>query len=72
MKLHFLTRKEWLISHIFIWAGLILLSVWLSYYLGTHQAIGLLIGGIWCIIGGFCWIAAYSLRKLPIKKEEGN
>ena len=60
-----LAIREWLISHLFIWVGLILISVWLY---GVNPAqVNLLVLGIWLLVGGFCWMAAYALRKLASK-----
>ena len=60
-----MTTKEWLVSHLFIWVGLILMSVWL--YGVTPPQVNLLVLGIWLLVGGFCWVAAYALTKLATK-----
>jgi len=57
-----LTTKEWLTSHLFIWTGLILMSVWL--YDVTPPQVNLLVLGIWLLVGGFCYMAAYALKRL--------
>ena len=60
-----LSTKEWLISHLFIFAGLILISSWLYGF--NPPQINLLVFGIWFLVGGFCWVAAYTLGKLATK-----
>jgi len=60
-----LSTKEWLVSHLFIFAGLILISVRL-YGVNPPQ-VNLLVLGIWLLVGGFCWVAAYALRRLASK-----
>jgi hypothetical protein len=60
-----LNTKEWLISHLFIFTGLILISVWLFGV--TQPRVNLLVFGIWFLVGGFCWVAAYALTKLASK-----
>ena len=57
-----LTTKEWLISHLFIFAGLILMSSWLYGF--QPSAVNPLVLGIWFLVGGFCWVAAYALPKV--------
>jgi hypothetical protein len=64
-----LSRKEWALSHGFILAGLILLSIGLALGLGPHIGgiIGLIIAGIWCFAGGLCLIFIPAFRKLAQK-----
>jgi len=53
-----LSRKEWTISHGFIFFGLICLSIaiWLSYLQPTSN---LLIFGLWFLFGGICYAVPY-------------
>jgi hypothetical protein len=60
--LKILATKEWLVSHLFIWVGLILVSVWL-YGVNPPQ-VNLPVLGIWLLVGGFCYVAAYTLRRV--------
>ena len=63
MKLKALSRKEWTISHGFIFVGLICLSI--AAYLVYEQPISnLIIFGLWFSFGGICWMAAYVTMKL--------
>ena len=62
-RLKVLNTKEWLVSHLFIFAGLILMSIGLYGVTPPHH-INLIVLGIWFLIGGFCWVAAYALRRL--------
>lgn len=61
-RLKVLNTKEWLVSHLFIFAGLVLMSIGL--YGVTPPHINLIVLGIWFLVGGFCWVAAYALRRL--------
>jgi len=64
-----LSRKKWALSHGFILAGLILLSVGLALGLGRYVGwiIGLIIASIWCLAGGLCFIFIPAFRKLAQK-----
>ena len=63
MKLKILSRKEWAISHGFIFVGLICLSI--AAYLAYERPIyNLIIFGLWFLFGGICWVVAYVARKL--------
>lgn len=61
-----LSRKEWIISHTFLILGLIFISqgTYLHYNPGTTPAWIPLIGGVWLLFGGFCFVAAYLARRL--------
>ncbi len=64
-----LGRKGWALSHGFILAGLILLSIGLALGLGPYIGgiIGFIIAGIWCFAGGLCLIFIPAFRKLAQK-----
>ena len=64
-----LSKKEWTLSHGFILAGLILLSIGLALGLGRYIGgiIGLIIAGMWCFAGGLCFIFIPVCRKLSQK-----
>ena len=68
-NLKVLSRKEWVLSHGFILAWLILLSVGLALGLGRYGGaiVGLMIAGIWCFAGGLCFIFIPAFRKLAQK-----
>ncbi len=57
-----LNIKEWVLSHVFLIGGLVLLSIGLG-----SGAIGLTITGIWCIAGGFCFTLRSAFAKLAAK-----
>ena len=61
-----LSRREWAISHGFIFFGLICLSiaVWLLY---EQPVSNLLIFGLWFLSGGVCWVTAFLARRLSEK-----
>ena len=68
--LRVLNSKEWAISHGFIIAGLILVSVWLWLNRRDYLEMAMLIGGMWTIFGGLCFAATYAIRKF--NKKEAN
>jgi hypothetical protein len=53
-----LSRKEWMISHGFIFFGLICTSIaiWLNY---DPPISNLSICGLWFLFGGICYAASY-------------
>jgi hypothetical protein len=68
-NLKVLSRKGWALSHGFILAGLILLSIGLALGPGRYIGgiVGLIIAGIWCFIGGLCFMFIPVCRKLSQK-----
>ena len=62
--LQVLSKRECLISHIFIIVGLALILGWLWFNRDQFQEITMLMGGIWTLFGGFCFVATYVLRRL--------
>ena len=69
--LKILSGKELAISHGFIIIGLVLMSAWLWLNRGDYLEMAMLIGGIWTVFGGFCFVGTYALRRFSTKKE-GN
>ncbi len=55
---------EWLISHIFIIIGLILLTGWLWFNKGDLWNMAMLGGAVWTFSGGLCLATAYIVRRL--------
>ena len=68
-NLKVLSRKGWALSHGFILAGLILLSIGPASGLGRYIGgiVGLIIAGMWCFAGGLCLIFIPVCRKLSQK-----
>jgi hypothetical protein len=64
-----LSIKEWALSHGFILAGLILLSIGLALGLGCYIGgiVGFIIAGIWCLAGGLCFLFIFAFRRLARK-----
>ena len=65
--LQILSKKEWLMSHGFIIVGLALILGWLWLNRGQLREITMLMGGIWTLFGGFCFVVTYVLRRLKGK-----
>jgi len=57
-----LSIKEWVLSHILLIVGLILVSVGLP-----SGIIGLTIAGIWAFALGLCLLFGYAFAKLAAK-----
>ncbi len=60
------SNKQWLVSHIFIIGGLSFLTGWLwlnSDQFANFDGIGMLVGGMWSMAGGLCFMTAYALRN---------
>ncbi len=66
--LQVLSKREWLISHGFIIVGLALILGWLWFNKGQFQEITMLMGGIWTLFGGFCFVVIYVSRRLKGSK----
>jgi len=62
--LRVLSKREWLISHGFIIVGLLLILGWLWLNRSQFRQITMLMGGIWTLFGGFCFVVTYVLRRL--------
>ena len=58
-----LSRREWLISHGFIFFGLICISIAI-YFAYKPPISNLLIVGLWFLFGGICYAVSYLARKL--------
>ena len=70
--LRVLSGKEFTVSHGFIMIGLILISVWSWLNRGDYQQMAMVIGGMWTVFGGLCFMTVYVLRKFVIKKGENR
>ena len=62
--LQILSGRECLISHGFIIIGLALILGWLWFNGDQYREITMLMGGIWTLFGGFCFVGTYVLRRL--------
>lgn len=63
-----LTNKEFAVSHGFTLIGLALISCWLWLNRVNYLEMAMLIGGMWTVFGGFCFVSAYVLRKFAVRK----
>jgi threonine/homoserine efflux transporter RhtA len=66
--LQVLSKREWLISHGFIFISLALILGWLWLNRGQSQESTMLMGGIWTLFGGFCFVVIYVSRRLKGSK----
>lgn len=66
--LQVLSKREWLISHGFIIAGLAIILGWLWFNKDQFPKTTMLMGGIWTLFGGFCFVVSYALRRLKGRK----
>ena len=56
------SNKQWLISHGLLLVGLGLISGWLWFNQGQFERITMLMGGIWTLAGGLCFVMGYAVR----------
>jgi hypothetical protein len=66
--LQVLSKRQWLVSHGFIFAGLGFILGWLWLSRGQSQGATMLMGGIWTLFGGLCLVVTYALRRLKRSK----
>ncbi len=66
--LQVLSKREWLIGHGFIFISLALILGWLWLNRGQFQEITMLMGGIWTLFGGLCFVVIYVSRRLKGSK----
>ena len=67
--LQFFSNKQWLISHAFIVTGLGLILGWLWINRAQYEQVTMLMGGIWTVAGGLCFIMGYTVKR-KIKGEQ--
>ena len=57
-----LTRTEWLISHGFLFVGLISISIAI-FLVSKPPVSNLFIFGLWFSFGGICYVVSYVVEK---------
>ena len=57
------SNKQWLISHGFMLIGLGLILGWLWFNRDQFEQITMLMGGIWAVAGGLCFVMGYAVRR---------
>jgi uncharacterized membrane protein YphA (DoxX/SURF4 family) len=57
------SSKQWLISHSFMLVGLGLILGWLWFNRDQFEQITMLMGGIWTVAGGLCFVMGYAVRR---------
>jgi hypothetical protein len=61
--LRVLNAKEFIISHGFVVAGLLIVIAWFWANRDRFLEATMIMGGIWTLFGGLCLAAVYVLRK---------
>jgi len=61
--LKILSQREFLISHGFIVVGLLIVLGWLWLNRDQLREATMIMGGIWTLFGGLCFVAVYVLRN---------
>ena len=61
--LKILSQREFLISHGFMVVGLLIVLGWLWLNRGQLREATMIMGGLWTVFGGLCFVAVYVLRK---------
>jgi hypothetical protein len=56
--------NQFLISHGFILVGLGFILGWLWLNQGQFEHITMLMGGIWTVAGGLCFVVVYAVRRM--------
>ena len=57
------SNKQWLISHGFMLFGLGSILGWLWFNRDQFEQITMLMGAIWSVAGGLCFVMGYTLRR---------
>jgi len=59
-----LTSAQWITSHLFLWLGLwIIMGYVLLTNLENTDRAGMLMGGIWTLAGGMCFVVGYIVHQ---------
>jgi len=61
--LQVLKTSEFIVSHGFVGVGLAIIMGWLWSNRGQFLEATMIMGGIWTLCGGLCFVAVYVLRK---------
>ncbi len=61
--LQFFSNRQWLVSHGFLLAGLGFILGWLWFNRGQFEQITMLMGGIWSLAGGLCFVVGYIVTR---------
>lgn len=62
-----LNKREFLISHGFIVVGILIVLGWLWLNRDHIRQATMIMGGIWTLFGGLCFVSVYALRSLKGK-----
>jgi hypothetical protein len=67
VPLQILSRREFIVSHSFIIVGIFLILGWIWLNKDQFREATMIMGGIWTLFGGLCFVAVYALRRLKGK-----
>ncbi len=56
------SKKEFLVSHGYIVVGLAIVLGWLWMNRGQFREATMIMGGVWTVFGGLCFISVYALQ----------
>jgi len=71
--LQVLPQSQWLISHLFIWIGLwLIMGYILLRNLETINQVTMVVGGIWTLAGGGCFVVTYIIRQMKAGFSSGD
>ena len=63
IPLEVLSRREFVVSHSFVVAGLLLILGWIWFNKDQFREATMIMGAIWTLFGGLCFVAVYALRR---------
>jgi hypothetical protein len=67
VPLQVISRNEFIVSHGFIVVGLLIILGWIWLNRDQFREATMIMGGIWTLSGGVCFVAVYALRRLKGK-----
>jgi len=59
--------REFIVSHLFMMVGLGIILGWIWMNRSQFLEATMIMGGLWTLSGGLCFVAVYALRRLKGK-----